>query len=306
MNDPLVSIAMPVRNCEETIMPAVRSILNQSLRDWELIVIDDGSTDGTFGRLREFQDDRIRIIHDGTCKGLPIRLNEAVAVARAGYVARMDGDDVSYPHRLESQLTYMRSHPKVDLLGGSILVFGSGGRVVGKRGFPENHAMICRHPHAGFPMAHPTFFGRTDWYRDWKFDARAGGACDQDLLLRASAKSVFANMPGIVLGYREDRVVLQKSLRYRLKFARSLVRQSRNQGIHRLLRGLALSIVKSAADVIAVYSGLQHRMLRHRASSITMAEATAWSRVWNEATRLEARHVASWSGIAAKSGSGDR
>src|SRR5437867_2278373 len=106
MTQSLVSIAMPVRNCEETVAAAIRSILNQTFRVWELIIIDDGSSDGTFDEVHRFRDKCMVACHDGKTRGLVARLNEAIALASGRYFARMDGDDVSYPRRLELQLEY--------------------------------------------------------------------------------------------------------------------------------------------------------------------------------------------------------
>ncbi len=99
---PLISIAMPVYNCETTVAASLRSILLQSYPRWELLVIDDGSTDATLEIVRGFQDPRIRIVADGEHRLLPCRLNQAIAMARGQFFARMDGDDIAYPARWNS------------------------------------------------------------------------------------------------------------------------------------------------------------------------------------------------------------
>src|SRR4051794_36827493 len=114
---PLVSIGMPVRNNEKTLGVAVRSIVRQTYPQWELLLINDGSTDGTLEVARGFCDERIRVIDEPESRGLPARLNQAVAAARGEYFARMDGDDLSYPERLERQVAYLQAHPEVDLVG---------------------------------------------------------------------------------------------------------------------------------------------------------------------------------------------
>src|ERR1700684_499695 len=100
---PLVSIGMPVYDCEKTIAVSLRSILNQTFTEWELIIIDDGSQDGTLARAREFDDPRIRIVDGQRNLGLPARLNQAVHLSGGTYFARMDGDDIAYPERIEKQ-----------------------------------------------------------------------------------------------------------------------------------------------------------------------------------------------------------
>ena len=285
MTKPLVTVAMPVRNCEKTVAVAMRSILNQTFQDWEVLVIDDGSSDGTVAEVRRFQDKRIVLHLDGQRKGLPARLNEAIAVASGEYFARMDGDDVSYPNRLELQLKYLRCHPEVDLVGGGVLVFGNGGRVIGRRIPPESHHDICRRPNSGFPMAHPTYFGKTGWFRCFRYREDALRAEDQDMLLRAFRKSRYANLPAIVLGYFEP-LNLSKILRSRYSFARSVLAESlRNGQPIAGWRGVLEQYLKGAVDIVAVVTGLRFHLLRHRARPATSEDVSQWQQVWQSANQ---------------------
>ena len=279
MNRPLVTLAMPVRNCEKTIAVAVRSILNQTLPDWELLVLDDGSTDSTISEVLRFKDCRIKVFHDNQSKGLPVRLNEAIRITLGEYYARMDGDDVCYPKRLEMQVDYMRSHAEVDLLGGGLCVFGKEGRAVGKRISPANHDEICRRPYAGFPMAHPAFLGKRSWFQRWGFGT-GGGACDQDLLLRSYTQSRFANLKEILLGYREEGIVFRKCFSYRMGFCSSLVARYEGMDVLRVALGWALNATKLSVEAFAITSGLEYKILEHRARPITEAEGVEWNRVW--------------------------
>jgi glycosyltransferase involved in cell wall biosynthesis len=86
---PLVSIGMPVFNCERTLSTAIQSILNQTYSNWELIIIDDGSRDKTLEVANSFRDPRIEVINDGQNQRLPIRLNQAIALSRGKYFARI-------------------------------------------------------------------------------------------------------------------------------------------------------------------------------------------------------------------------
>jgi glycosyltransferase involved in cell wall biosynthesis len=271
---------MPVRNCMSTIAMAVRSILNQTFRDWQLIVIDDGSSDGTIAQVRQLNDSRIVLCQDGQSKGLPARLNEAIGSTSTQYFARMDGDDVSYPERIELQVDYLRSHPEVDLVGGRVLVFGTAGKIYGKRHSPERHQDICRRPHAGFPLAHPTFCGKTSWFRRYRYTETLLSCQDQDLLLRGSATSCYANLPTILLGYREE-LNLGKLLQGRRYFARFVFAEYLRR--HRPVVGcLAVmeTYCKGALDIIALLTGLKYSILRQRAQSVTAEESAAWRKVW--------------------------
>ena len=285
MKPPLISIAMPVWNCEKTVAVAVRSILNQTFQDWELLVFDDGSTDGTLAELNQFQDNRIKVLADTHNKGLASRLNEAIKMTKGEFFGRMDGDDVSYPKRLELQLDYLRSHPGVDLIGGGVLVFDGDGRFLGKRIPPESHAAICRRPSSGFPMAHPTFCGKTAWFRLHKYSASFPLAQDQDLLLRSYRSSRFANLPEIVMGYRENRLSWMKLAKGRNCLTRAVCRQLKVEGRGRLIPAAILQqALKSAADWISIVTGLKYKLLRHRATSITGEERQEWRQVYQSVT----------------------
>jgi len=152
----LVTIGMPVYNCRNAVAEAIASILNQTLEDWELVVLDDGSNDGTADVVRKFADSRICLVRQETNRGLPARLNEIVQRSNSTFFARMDGDDIAYPDRLMRQVTYLRDHPDVDLVAGAIVVFDYDGEAIGVRRGPEGHNRICCRPASGFPMAHPT------------------------------------------------------------------------------------------------------------------------------------------------------
>ncbi|MDQ6740620.1 MAG: glycosyltransferase [Actinomycetota bacterium] len=276
---PLISIGMPVRNTEKTLTRAVRSIINQTYPHWELLLIDDGSTDETLRIARSFSDPRIGIRADGASLGLPARLNQAVAASRGTYFARMDGDDVSYPARLERQLAYLRDHPEVDLVGTRTLILDPNGTPLGKRPFPEQHQAICRDPVRGFPLAHPTWLASIDFFRRYKYREDAKRSQDQDLLMRAHRGSVFANVPEILLGYYEE-LNLSKLLRSRRTIMGFAFREYSRRGLpHLAVRAIAEQSLKSAVDLVAVSSGLNYRLLRHRARPITASEASEWEQV---------------------------
>jgi hypothetical protein len=114
--EPLVSVVLPVYNCEEYLGAAIESILSQSYHSFEFIVIDDGSKDRSAEVIKRFQDERIRIIHQSN-QGLAATLNRGIAMARGQYIARQDQDDLSYPERLARQVAHMEAYPDCVLLG---------------------------------------------------------------------------------------------------------------------------------------------------------------------------------------------
>jgi glycosyltransferase involved in cell wall biosynthesis len=280
---PLVSIGMPVHNCQETLPLALRSLLAQSYSNWELLLIDDGSSDDTFHVASRFTDLRIKVYADGKNQGLPARLNQTIAKSQGKYFARMDGDDLAYPQRLERQVDYLEQHPNVDLVGAWVIVFGADGTPMGKRTGPEAHGAICARPSAGFPIVHPTYFGRLAWFQQYSYNETMQKSQDQDLLLRSYRFSRFANVPEILLGYREEQLNLKKILRARRLFVDSLFREFRRQQRPALaIRAVVEQGIKGAIDILAVNSGLRYRLLRHRAQRITQSESEDWIKVWSQ------------------------
>jgi glycosyltransferase involved in cell wall biosynthesis len=278
---PVVSIGMPLFNCEKTLGTALRSILKQTFQNWELLIIDDGSTDQTREVARSFEDPRVRVIADGEHRGLVARLNQAIDLGSGKYFARMDGDDVAFPDRLRRQADFLTENARIDLVGCGILVFGDSGRVLGVRHVAENHTEICGRPWAGFHLPHPTWMGRIEWFRSHRYDAKAVRAEDQELLLRTYSTSCFSCLPEILQGYREDQLVLRNILRGRYSFTIAVLRDFFEQKRYLTAIGGALGqCTKALVDVLAISTGLNHRILRHRARPARTEIVEDWSDVW--------------------------
>lgn len=272
---------MPIHNCEQTIAVAVRSLLSQTFRSWELLLIDDGSTDRTLAIARSFSDPRIHVLADGRHRGLVFRLNQAIDLSRGSYFARMDGDDVSYPERLTLQVEYLEAHPEIDLLGGGVLIFGRDGEVLGTREARTSHKQICRRPWAGFYFAHPTWMGKTTWFRQHRYRFDALRCEDQDLLLRTYRRSRFAALPEIVLGYREEALSIGKILTGRRHFLRSVIREAAlKRDYATAVAAIVEQSVKGFVDCVAIGTGLNYRILRHRAVPVGEAARKQWAEVW--------------------------
>jgi glycosyltransferase involved in cell wall biosynthesis len=109
-----VSVLMPAYNCEAYIKEAIESIINQTFHDFELIVVDDGSTDGTLNVIKSFTDNRVVCVKNSH-RGIVTALNTGLRIARGKYIARMDADDISYSNRLQKQYDWMESHPDVSV-----------------------------------------------------------------------------------------------------------------------------------------------------------------------------------------------
>jgi len=131
MKNPKVTVLMSVYNGEKYLREAINSILNQTFKDFEFLIINDGSTDRTIEILQSYQDPRIKIINDEKNIGLTKSLNKGLKLARGEYIARMDADDISYPNRLEVQYDYLKNNPEVGLIGSWNDVIDEIGNTVG-------------------------------------------------------------------------------------------------------------------------------------------------------------------------------
>lgn len=279
---PSVAIAMPVRDCEATLETAIRSILHQSYRHWTLFLMEDGSRDQTRARAEKYTTDkRIKMIADGRALGTEARLNQAISLSGAHeYFARMDGDDVSYPERLERQIAVLEGEPRLDLVGSSVLVFGDSGEALGLRRVPPRHAEICVSPTSGFPMAHPSWCGRRAWFERYRYDERIVGCGDQDLLRRSWRGSRFANLPEILLGYREHRIRPRMMIRTRRSTVASVARAEGGWTSLATYRAVMEQGGKGFAEMVAWALHQDQVVLRRRRQELRAAEWLRWAEVW--------------------------
>jgi glycosyltransferase involved in cell wall biosynthesis len=278
---PVVSIGMPVFNNAETIAQAISSILHQTFEEWELLIVDDGSSDKTLEIAVSFNDPRIIVTKGDENKRLSARLNECISKARGKFFARMDGDDVAYPERLQYQVDFLQSHPEVDLLAGWAVVFHSDGTAFCTLRGSLTHEEIWARPWMGMLMPHSTWMGRIDWFRRDHYN-NVELLEDQDLLFRTYHRSRFATLPHVVLGYREDRRSLPKHLFQRWQLCKSIVRkQIQQRQFMNVAMCLAGHTAKGLAEIVALSAGLTYHIFQPGATAISINEATRWRSVWN-------------------------
>jgi glycosyltransferase involved in cell wall biosynthesis len=280
---PIITVAMSVRDNASTVGEAVRSILTQTYGDFEFVIVNDGSRDSTACVLAQFSDPRIRVISHPASAGLAVRLNEIVALARGEFIARMDGDDFSYPERLESQLAFLREHPGIDLTGAGAIAFRPMGTPIGAFRVQPSHDQICSRPEAGFGLPHPTWFGRAAWFRRFPYRADVGRAEDQLKLLAAYQTSRFANLTAPLLGYRQDIPRVRHITNSRLPYLRVIAQQALQAGEWGLMgRAAVQQIGRTAITVAELGLGRGERMLARRFRAITGQELARFNSVRNE------------------------
>ena len=273
---PLVSVMMPFYNCEATLSLAIRSMLHQSYSNWELLLCDDGSIDSSLSWALSLEDPRVVVWSDGQRKGLAARLNECIDRAQGTYLARMDSDDVNYTRRIEQQVQFMNANPDVDLAGCQMLIYGESGEPLGKRVLPLEHSDITATPQISFGIGHPTWMGRAEWFRRWRYNPEALRYEDAELLYRSYRDSRFANLDEILYGYREMRGGFAKRLKTRMGRVQYL---RRSAGAYQAIMAESF---KSISDALIATTGLRYAMLRWREQSLNPAEVSAWENLLDE------------------------
>lgn len=196
---------MPAFNATRFIDASIASILCQTLADFELIVVDDGSLDGTSQRVRAHQaaDPRIRLVAQAQT-GVAAALNTGCLLARGRFIARMDADDLAAPDRLQRQFRFLEMHPDITILGSAIMLIDTAGVRMGMRRFPTKPDVIARTLRAGSnPIAHPSVMVRREALCvSGGYDSRFEGSEDYELWLRMLGRFRFANLRAPLLHYR--------------------------------------------------------------------------------------------------------
>jgi|SRR5581483_454082 len=274
---PVVSVIMSMRNSAATVEAAVRSVLQQTLADFELILIDNGSSDASDTIVTAFNDARIRLVREPTTAFLGARLKQAVGLCRGEFIARMDADDICFPERLARQVARLREQPELDLIGCGAVVFTSKGELVGELPVPCVHQDIVARPFAGFPLPHPSWCGRASWFRDNPYDSEISYAEDQDLLLRSFRHTRLGAVDTVLLAYRQDQLALNKLLQGRLTIMGSLWRFGLSTGeVLPVVAGITNHAIKAMADIATVGLGLNRLMQRQRLRPVSQEIVPQW------------------------------
>lgn len=224
MKPPRVSIGLPFADNIPTLELALKSVLAQTEPDWELLLVDDGATDGCTALAAALDDPRVRVLGDGRRRGLAARLNEISEAARAPLVVRMDADDQMHPERLTRQLTALEAEPSLDLVGSDMITLDARGVPTGRRrprSLPADVAGVLRH---GF-LSHPTIMGRREWFLENPYAEGYRRAEDLELWCRVAARVRARELPEPLLFYREPVPVNLQAYRETFRSRRAIARR---------------------------------------------------------------------------------
>jgi GT2 family glycosyltransferase len=232
-----ISVVLPVRNGEPYIVDAVRSIIDQTCRDFEFLLIDDGSTDGTPQILEQFrqEDARIRVL-TGPGQGLVSVLNHGISEATGRYVARMDADDIAHPERFDRQLAFLEENPRVSLVFTQMRMIDETGRLTGEvsRAPIDPETVRAALITGDCVVHHPTVMCRREILeKAGPYRETFARAEDLELWLRVIEHGEIAGMPDVLLDYRKHSGQVSRVHTVRQRFSRDLAvlaARARRQG----------------------------------------------------------------------------
>jgi glycosyltransferase involved in cell wall biosynthesis len=235
---PIISVVLPVHNGARYLAQAVRSVLRQTFADFELILVDDGSTDATAEIADGFAraDERMIVHRESRNRGAAAAANLGMQRARGDLIARMDSDDICRSRRFAAQVEYLRRRPECCIVGTQVLTIDPDGRPIGPMtGLPRRHEKIesdllsCR-----WPLVHPSVMMRTSALRDaGGYRADLAAFSDHDLFLRLSERGRLANLGVVGLHYRRhfDSVVHRAGRREHAAIYEIVAQARRRRGL---------------------------------------------------------------------------
>ena len=196
---PKISVILPVYNAEQFINETVHSILDQTYKDFELIIVNDGSTDMTVEYIENINDKRIVLYHNETNKGIAYTLNKAISIAKGDYIARMDADDICVKTRFEKQINFLTANPDIDVCGTWIKTIGFNHAV---RKAIINSDEMKASAIFNYPLFNPSMMFKRSVFINVEYQRNCEPAEDYFLFSEIIDTVSFYNLPEVLLYYR--------------------------------------------------------------------------------------------------------
>lgn len=279
----LISVGIPFYNAEKYLAFAIQSVIAQSYENWELILIDDGSSDNSLEIAQDFalKDARIRVICDGKNRKLPYRLNQLILESKGDFIARMDADDIMHPDRLKTQLNFLLKNDYVDLVSAGLVSIDDRNKVCGFRGVNSLTTQLSSR--FKFPIVHPTVMARKEWYVRNLYSLNYPRAEDFELWCRAYKNNdlKIAILPDLLLFYREfgnitiSKILLSYSDGYKIRNHYEI-----NSKFHNFIQ---YTLKKTLLHIIG-FLGLEQHLARKRNQSLSDQDADKIQRLLNSIT----------------------
>jgi len=199
-DNPAISVIMPVYNAGEFVGEAIQSVLDQTFRDYEFIIINDGSTDYSLQIIESFKDSRIKVLRNPLNIGNYPSRNKGMNIAHGKYICVMDADDIAFPNRFERQYSYMEDNPETGLAGSGFRYFGNNSDILRENNFERIKVILLRND----CFIHPTLIMRNQFLKKYnlRYNEKYYYAADYDLIVRASRYFPVTNINEILLNYR--------------------------------------------------------------------------------------------------------
>jgi len=265
-NVPLVSVVSAFYNTGPLILDMIRSIMAQTWTDWELVLINDGSTDDTLKIAQSVDDPRIRIFSNDRNRGRAVSLNRGTREARGKYIARMDSDDICSPTRLEKEVRLLESNPALDAVSTGVIYLDKNDNPTGDMVCPTEHEAICATPWRTIHMVHGAMMARKEYFLKTPYREDIPMAIDYNMFLRSHQYSKFSNVPEPLYYYRLDNSFnLKKQFTARKVSASFLYDYYKKNGrIVKALQYSAGQYVKYAITVLCFAAGLRKKLMAWR------------------------------------------
>lgn len=273
---PKISVVMSAYNAERFIGEAIASILNQTWKDFEFVIVNDGSTDGTADVIRSFDDSRIRFVEQEN-QGAIRSLNRGIMMARGEYIARFDADDIAMPHRLERQLAFLETHSGCAMVGSPVIQIDEDGREIKVERYPLGYREIKENLWIDVPFAHPTvMFRKAAFLKAGLYREKLEPVDDYDLWFRMAELFDIENIDEPLCKMRKHISSLNLSKRFdfiRLgEFVKELARERMQHGKDRLD---SMSRADVEAELERIMPGTERSRRNVAAASLLfIAEAT--------------------------------
>lgn len=305
---PRVSVIMPVFNGTAYLAAAINSVLAQTLPDWELIVIDDGSSDGSSSIAQAYSDPRVRVLRNPHNLGLPLTRNRGLDEARGSYVAFLDSDDIALPQRLQNQVDFLEANPGIVAVGSAVQPIDAQGMLTAVEWHCPGDAAYCKARLLfGAYFATSSITGHAQVLRENRFDPSISLAEDYDLYTRLCEKHVLVNLQQTLIQYRLHKANVTKTRRKELREALEVInmRQLNALGIQPTARELLIHRhiewldIAPDADLLAEVAAWLLRILRHNqrctlydSAALSQAASERWHAVCESA--LRSGHRSAW------------
>jgi len=261
-----VTIAIPFYNAEKFLLDAIKSVFVQTHNKWELILIDDGSTDKSLEIAKSINDPRVRVFSDGKNKKLAARLNEVVKLAKYDLIARMDADDLMSPTRIEKQVSILKNNPSIDLVTTGLFSVTDDLQPISVRWNKSktiSHSQLLRRN----IVVHAAIVARKSWFERNPYDTNLKVAQDYNSWLRASYNNDFKLqfMPEALYYYREENNTNIKKMLLAGKYGRKMFYKYGGRDKYFLI---LRSYIKNFIAVSIVILGMNRLLLKRRGKSI--------------------------------------